>query len=158
LAVKTFRRGNHYEDFEVGQKFRHHWGRTLSESDNILFTHLTMHFNPIYLNKEYAKRFGYENVVINPQFIFHLTLGMSVEDLSEVGGPFLGVDNLSFINPVYPGDTLYAESVVMDMRESKSKPQFGIVTWKTSGINQKGKAVIEFERRNLVSKRGSLPQ
>lgn len=152
MALKAFRRGNHYDDFKVGQQFKHHWGRTLSESDNVLFTHLTMHFNPLYLNKDYAKRFGYRDVVINPQFIFHLILGLSVEDLSEVGGPFLGVDNLVFGDPVYPGDTLYAESTVIDKRESQSKPEFGIVTWKTIGLNQKGSVVLAYERRNLVSK------
>lgn len=154
MTVKKILPGNSYDDFEVGQVFKHHWGRTISESDNILFSSLTMAYNPLYFNKEYAKQFGHDNVVVNPLFVFKVILGLSVEDLSEAGGPFLGVDNLLFHLPVYPGDTVYSESTVIDKRESKSRPEFGIVSWKTVGKNQKGDIVLEYERRNLVSKKG----
>jgi len=151
MVEKKIQRGNLYDRFEVGQVFKHHWGRTLVNSDNILFTTLTMNFNPMYFNREYAKRFGHKDMVINPYMVFKLVLGLSVEDLSEIGGPFLGLDNMNFLKPVYPGDTIYAESTVIDKRKSEKRPDFGIVTWKTTGKNQNGEVVIEFERRNLVA-------
>lgn len=153
MTTKKILVGNLYEDFEVGQVFKHHWGRTISEAENLIFTSLTMTYNPMYFNKEYAKRFGHNNMVVNPLIVFNVVLGLSVEDLSEVGGPFLGVDKLIFHRPVYPGDTLYAESTVIDKRESKSRPEYGIVSWKTVGKNQKGDIVVEYERRNLSSKK-----
>ncbi len=156
MAEKKIIHGNNFEAFEVGQVYRHHWGRTLTESDNVLFTTLTMNFNPLYFNREYARRFKHKDTVINPLLIFHTVLGLSVEDLSEIGGPFLGVDNMVFHRPVYPGDTLYAQSKVIDKRESGSRPQFGIVSWHTSAKNQRGELVIEFDRRNLVSKKDIL--
>lgn len=151
MAEIRVRRGHVFDEFEVGQVFKHHWGRTLVESDNILFTTLTLNFNPLYFNREYAQRFGHPDMVVNPLLVFKMILGLSVEDLSEIGGPFLGVDKMTFHRPVYPGDTLYAESTVIDKRTSKSRPEFGIVGWHTVGKNQKGETVIDFERRNLVA-------
>ncbi len=156
MAEKRLRRGHLYHDFDVGQIFRHHWGRTIFESDNILFTTLTMNYNPLYFNREYAKRFGHKDIVVNPILVFKFVLGLSVEDLSEIGGPFLGVDNLQFLKPVYPGDTIYAQSEVIDKRESTSRPNFGIVSWHTIGKNQNGEFVIEYDRRNLVGKKGYM--
>ena len=156
MAEKRLRKGHLYNDFDVGQVFRHHWGRTIFESDNILFTTLTMNYNPLYFNREYAKRFGHKNIVVNPILVFKFVLGLSVEDLSEIGGPFLGVDNLQFLKPVYPGDTIYAQSEVIDKRESTSRPNFGIVSWHTIGKNQKGEFIIEYDRRNLVGKKGYM--
>ena len=153
MTDKVVKIGNLYDDFEVGQVFRHHWGRTITETDNTLYTTLTMHFNPLYFNREYAERFGHKNVVINPMLVFHTVLGISVEDLSEAGrGPFLGVDDVRFLRPVYPGDTLYAASKVIDKRESNSRPEFGIVTWDTVGLRSDGDEVIRLTRRNLISK------
>jgi len=78
---------------------------------------------------------------------------MSVEDLSEAGGPFLGVEDCRFLSPVYPGDTITARSVVLDKRESSSRPTSGIVTWQTTVTNQRGEVVLEYRRTNLVAKR-----
>ncbi len=156
MAEKRLRRGHLYHDFDVGQVFRHHWGRTIFESDNILFTTLTMNYNPLYFNREYAKRFGHKDIVINPILVFKIVLGLSVEDLSEIGGPFLGVDDLQFLKTVYPGDTLYAQSEVIDKRESESRPKFGVVSWHTIGKNQNSEIVIEYDRRNLVGKKGYM--
>ena len=156
MAEKKIVRGNLYHDFEVGHVFKHHWGRTVVNSDNIMFTTLTMNFNPLYFNREYAQRFGHRDMVVNPLLVFKFILGLSVEDLSEIGGPFLGVDNLRFLTAVYPGDTLYAESTVIDKRISEKRPDFGIVAWKTIGKNQRGEVVIEYERRNLISVKGMI--
>lgn len=146
-------RGNRFEDFAPGRRFTHHWGRTVTESDNTLFSILTMHYNPQYTNAEIARENGYETTPVNPMLVFNTVFGLSVEDLSEGGGPFLGVNDLTFHKPVYPGDTLRAESEVLSARESEKRPTFGIVTWATKGFDQRGELVISFQRSNLVRKR-----
>jgi acyl dehydratase len=153
-------KGHLYDDFEIGQVFSHHWGRTLNEGDNSLFSTLTLSFNPLYFNTPYARAHGYSRLVINPMLVFLTVFGLSVEDLSEAGGLFLGVDQLAFHDRVYPGDTLVARSTVVDKRESQSRPGSGIVTWHTEGFllgSSRGKSgdgmrVIEFRRSNLVPK------
>src|SRR5689334_3613671 len=151
-AVKKTR-GNAFEDFTVGQVFEHHWGRTINEGDNSLFSTLTLHFNPLYFNAEYAKAHGHPNVVVNPLLVFNTVLGLTVEDLSEGGGAFLGAEALTYHAPVYPGDTVTARSAVVDIRESKSQPDRGIVTWHTEGFNQHGKLVIDYRRSNFKMKK-----
>ncbi len=146
------RKGRTFEDFEPGRRFRHHWGRTLTESDNAIFTTATLTYNPLYFNTEYARAAGHPSVVLNPMLLLCTAVGLSVEDLSEAGGPFLGVDELTFHRAAYPGDTLTAESVVMSRRESGSRPGFGIVTWRTEGRNQHGELVLDYTRTNLVAK------
>ncbi len=146
-------KGNYFEDFKVGQSFEHHWGRTINESDNSLFTTLTLHFNPLYFNREYAVKNGHKDIQINPLLVFNTILGLSVEDLSEAGGPFVGVEKLIYGIPVTAGDTITATSTTLDARLSKSKTGFGIVSWKTVGRNQNGDIVIEFERANLIMTR-----
>lgn len=143
-------RGRLYEDFQVGQTFDHHWGRTILESDTMLFTTLTLSFNPLYLNKPYARAHGHPDLVVNPQLVFNLVLGMSVEDCSEIGGPFLGVFELVYDKPVYPGETITARTETLDMRLSESNPANGIVTWRTEGFNDAGERVVGFRRSNLV--------
>ncbi len=146
--------GRSFEDFSVGQVFSHHWGRTLTEADNALFTTSTLAYNPIYFNAEAARAQGHPTTVINPMLVFTTVLGLSVEDLSEGGGPFLGLEALSFHAPMYPGDTLTARSQVVAARESESRPGSGIVTWHTEGFNQRDERVIDYRRSNLVFKRG----
>ncbi len=102
-------KGHYYEDFEIGRAFPHHWGRTINEGDNTLFASLTLNFNPLYYNVEFAKAPGHKAIVVCPMLVFGTVFGMSVEDLCENGGAFLGVENLIFHQPVYPGDTLTAE-------------------------------------------------
>lgn len=149
---KVWRKGHRYEDFHVGQEFVHHWGRTINEGDNSLFSSLTLSYNPLYFNAEFAREHGHPGTVVNPMLVFLTVFGLSVEDLSEIGGFFLGVEDLAFLQPVYPGDTLTARSTVVEMRESESRPESGIVTWHTRGFNQRGELVIDFRRTNLVAK------
>ena len=146
--------GNQYEDFEVGQVFEHHWGRTLNSGDNAQFTYLTLHFNPNYFNAEYAKANGHDKIVVNPRLVCNTVLGMSVEDLSERGGPFLGINELTHHQTVYEGDTIVARSTVLDKRESQSNADVGIVTWHTQGFNQRDELVIDYKRSNIVAKSG----
>ena len=148
-------KGNRYEDFEPGRVFKHHWGRTVTESESTLFSTLTLHFNPHYFNAAYARAHGHPGIVVNPLLVFTTVFGLTVEDLSEGGGPFLGVNELTYHRPVYPGDSLRAESVVLDRRVSDSHKGFGIVTWHTKGFNQREELAIDFKRTNLVRLRNA---
>jgi len=96
--------GHSFEEFELGRTFEHHWGRTINEGDNSLFSTATLAYNPLYFNAEYARVHGHPNTVVNPFLVLCTVVGRSVEDLSEAGGPFLGIDELTFHRPVYPGD------------------------------------------------------
>ncbi len=146
-------KGHLYEDFSVGQVMNHHWGRTIVESDTLLFTTLTLSFNPLYSNREFAKAHGHRDIVVNPLLVFNTVLGLSVEDCSEIGGPFVGVGKLTYHEFVYPGDTLISRSTTVACRLSESNPANGIVTWHTEGFNQNEVRVIDFERSNLVRRR-----
>ncbi|MBR0834819.1 MaoC family dehydratase [Bradyrhizobium manausense] len=151
--AKLWPRGNRFEDFVVGNVFRHHWGRTLTTGDNTIFSTLTMHYNPLYSNAEYARAHGHRDLVVCPLLVFNTVFGLSVEDLSEGGGPFLGVDKLTYHRPVIVGETVYAESEVVACRETDSRPDFGVVTWHTKGLDASGSIVVDFQRTNLVRKR-----
>jgi acyl dehydratase len=147
-------KGSKFEDFAVGQVFIHHWGRSVTKPDNIQFATLTLHYNPLYFNTEFAKAHGHPQLVVVPMLVFNTVLGLSVEALSEGGGAFLGADQLRFHRHVYVGDTLTARSTVVDIRESKSQPDRGIVTWHTEGLNQDGELVVDYRRANFKLKRG----
>jgi acyl dehydratase len=149
-SAAVFRgKGRLFEDFDVGQTFDHHWGRTILESDAVLFTTLTLSFNPLYFNRTYARAHGHPDIVVNPQLVFNVILGLSVEDCSEIGGPFLGVFELTYDRPVYPGTTLRARSVTTEARLT-SNPANGVVTWLTEGFDDDGIRVVGFRRSNLV--------
>ncbi len=148
-------KGRQFEDFDEGQVFEHHWGRTVNEGDNSLFATVALRFTPLYFNAEYARAHGHPGIVIDPLLVLCTVVGLSVEDLSEAGGPFLGVDEVEFHHPVYPGDTVTARSTVVSKRASEKRPHFGIVTWRTEGRNQKGQVVVSYRRTNLVAKRRS---
>jgi len=147
------RKGRSFEGFEPGREFRHHWGRTLTDGDNALFSTATCNWNPMHLNAEYARAHGHPDVVVNPMLVLCTVVGLSVEDLSEAGGPFLGMEDCTFHRPVHPGDTLTARSAVVEARTSGSRPNTGIVTWHTEAFNQRGELVVDFRRTNLVAKR-----
>jgi acyl dehydratase len=153
-AARHLARGHLFEDFAVGQVFEHHWGRTLTQAENALFSTLTLHFNPHYFNVQHAQAHGHRDTLLNPLLVFNTVFGLSVEDLSEAGmGPFLGVDALRFHTTAYAGDTLSARSTVVETRASGKRPDFGIVTWHTEGHRQDGARVIDFRRSNLVGRR-----
>ena len=146
-------KGNAFQDFEEGQVFEHHWGRTLTEGDGALFSTVALRFTPLYFNAEYARAHDHPDLVIDPLLVLCTVVGLSVEDLSEAGGPFLGVNDVQFHRPVHVGDTLSAQSTVLQARESEKRPHFGIVTWRTEGRNQNDELVVSYERSNLVLKR-----
>lgn len=143
-------KGHQFEDFSEGQLWEHHWGRTLTAGDNSLFSAATCNWNPLYGNAEFARAGGHRDVVVNPMLVLCTSVGLSVQDLSEAGGPFLGLDDCAFHTAVYPGDTLTARSTVLTTRTSASRRGVGIVTWHTEARNQDDVLVLEFTRTNLV--------
>ncbi|MGW4203156.1 MaoC family dehydratase [Streptomyces sp. NPDC004726] len=143
-------KGRTFGDFAPHQEFEHHWGRTVTEAESILFSTSTCNWNPLYVNAEFARAHGHPSVVVNPMLVLCIVVGLSVEDLSEAGGPFLGVDNVEFGSPVHHGDTLTAKSVVIAVRHSASRPGNGIITWQTTCSNQSGAEVVRLRRTNLV--------
>ena len=138
----------------MGRVFEHHWGRTILRAESVLFATQALQHNPLYFNVEYARALGHPDVVVPPPLVYLTVLGLSVEDLSEIGGPFLGAEAIRFPRPVYPDATLYAVSRVIDRRPSTSRPAYGVVTWQTLGITAPGEVVVELIRRNLVQRKG----
>jgi acyl dehydratase len=147
-------KGNRFEEFVEGREFVHHWGRTITEGDNTLFSTATCNWNPMHLNAEYARGHGHPGVVVNPMLVLCTVVGLSVEDLSEAGGPFLGMEDVVFHRPVYAGDTVRARSTVVSAVDSASRPTSGIVTWRTEAHNQHGELVVTYRRTNLVARQG----
>lgn len=150
--MKDGTRGPFFEDFEVGQRIAHP-GRTITETDNIWFTLLTGNNNPIHLDVTYAEQTEFGRPLVNSTLTLALATGLSVADVSR-NGINLGWDAVRMPNPLFPGDTLGAESEVIGCRPSNSRPGMGIVTVRTTGTNQHGAPVIEFERSILVYRRG----
>ena len=99
-SFPVVRKGQQFQDFTPGEKHAHHWGRTLTDGDNALFSTATCNWNPMHLNVEYARAHGHDDVVVNPMLVLCTVVGLSVEDLSEVGGPFLGMEDVTFHEPV----------------------------------------------------------
>ena len=146
-------KGNAYEDFEIGTVFTHHWGRTLTDADNTIFSTAFCSWNPLYLNAPYAIEHGHPGPVMNPMLVLCTVVGLSVEDLSERGGAFLGIEDCTFAAPVYAGDTITAASTVISRRESASNPGYGIAAWRTEARNQRGEVVVSYTRTNMVTTR-----
>lgn len=146
--------GRYLEDFTVGDVYEHRPGKTVTESDNHLFTLLTLNTHPLHFDAEYAKgtEFG-RNLVVSP-YTLALMIGMSVSDCSQKAIANLGMDEVKFPAPVFAGDTLYAESEVLDVRPSRSRPTQGIVTIRTLGRNQRDEVVCTFKRSILIPTRG----
>lgn len=149
--------GRAFEDFVVGHIYEHRPGRTITDADNVWFTLLTMNTHPAHFDYEYAKKTEFGKPLVCSPLTVALMVGMSVSDVSQKAVANLGWDNIRLTNPLFPGDTLYAESEVLDMRESSSRPEQGIVTVKTIGKNQHGDVICTFSRTMLIWKRGFGP-
>jgi itaconyl-CoA hydratase len=148
-------RGRFYEDFDVGDVFRSRFGRTVTEYDNLLFTCLTMNTNSIHFDAPYAQRTQFGQILVNSAFTLALITGMTVPDTSENAAANLEWTDIKLPKPVFIGDTLWAESEILDRRESRSNPDVGIVTMRCRGINQRRKVVVEYRRTFMVYKRGA---
>jgi acyl dehydratase len=146
--------GKFFEELEVGQHFRHSLGRTVTEMDNVLFSTLTMNTQPLHINEDFAGKTEFGRRIVNGIFIMGLVVGLSVPELTE--GTIvatLGYDHVLSPNPVFHGDTIYAESEVLEKRVSKSRPEAGIVRLKHWGRKADGAVVIEMERTAMFLKR-----
>jgi itaconyl-CoA hydratase len=155
-TLKPGWKGRFFEDFEVGDIYRCRYGRTITESDNIQFTLLTNNTNQLHFNRHYAERTSWGSCLVNSALTLAVVTGMGVSDVSE-NGFALGWDEIVLPNPVFPGDTLYSESEVIELRVSKSNQQRGIVKVETRGYNQHGTLVIEYRRSVMVWRRGAAP-
>ena len=146
--------GKYYEDLEVGQRIPHPRGRTVTEMDNVLFCALTLNTQPLHLDEEYAKQTQFGERLVNGVFTMGLVVGLSVPDLTE--GTIvanLGYDKVVHPHPVFHGDTITAESEILEKRESSTKPDRGIVRIKQTGRKQDGTVVVELERTVMFLKR-----
>lgn len=151
-------RGRYYEDFEVGDVYRHRLGRTVTETDNTLFTMLTLNSNPIHFDANLAEKTPFGKILVNSCYTLSLAVGLSVADLSEHVMANLGWNDIRLPSPVYVGDTMYAASEILAKRESGSRPDVGIVTARTTGTNQRGQTIISYERTFMVYRRGQDPR
>jgi itaconyl-CoA hydratase len=150
--------GLYYEDFEVGDTFEHRPGRTITNTDNIWMTLLTMNVQPVHFDAVYAANTEWKRMLVDSTFTLAILTGMSVRTVSAKVVANLGWDKVKATHPVFGGDTLYAESTVLSKRESNSRPTQGIVTVLTRGLNQDGIQVMSFERTMLINKRGHSPE
>jgi itaconyl-CoA hydratase len=157
MAEKPGWQGRFYEDFEVGDVYRHPLGRTVLAVDNSWFTLLTQNTAPIHFDRHYAAQTEFGQPLVDSTFTLALITGQSVTDISQNVFANLGWDEVRLPNPVFEGDTLYSQSEVLEKRESKSRPDVGIVKVRTIGYNQDGKTVISFIRTVMVFKRGRAP-
>jgi len=157
MAIKPGWQGRVFEDFEPGDIFEHPLGRTITQADNIWFTLLTVNTNPIHFDEAYAGRTEFKRPLVNSTFTLALVTGLSVSDVS-LNAINLGWDEVRLPAPVFEGDTLYAQSEVIEARPSASRPTMGIVKLRTTGVNQNGVKVIEFLRTIMVYRRGHTPE
>jgi acyl dehydratase len=146
--------GRHFEDFRVGDVYEHRPGRTISEADNTWFTLLTMNQHPLHFDAAFAAKTEFGRPLVNSCLTLAMVTGMSVSDLSQKAVANLGWDKVRLTAPVFAGDTIYAESEVLEVRESKSRPTQGVVTVRTTGKKSDGTVIMIFERTILVPKRG----
>jgi acyl dehydratase len=146
--------GRYFEDFAVGDVYEHRPGRTITQADNTWFTLLTMNTHPLHFDEEYAKASEFGRCVVASPLTLAILVGMSVTDVSQKAIANLGWKEIRLPHPVFAGDTLYAESAVTDKRESRSRPEAGLVSVHTIGRNQHGAVVCEFDRTILVARRG----
>jgi itaconyl-CoA hydratase len=158
VTTHTGWQGRYFEDFVVGDVFEHPLGRTVTSTDNIWFTLLTQNTAPLHFDHEYAARTEFGRPLVNSAFTLALVAGQSVTDVSQNVFANLGWDQVRLPSPVFEGDTIHSRSTVLEARESRSRPQLGVVTVETQGLKQDDTVVISFHRTLLVYRRGHGPR
>ena len=158
MTVKPGWRGRFFEDFTVGDVYEHPLGRTVTQQDNAWFTWLTLNTAALHFDQHYAAQTGFGRPLINSCLTIALVTGQSVSDVSQNVMANLGWDEVRLPNPLFEGDSVYSVSEVLETRESRSRPDVGIVTVSTTGFNQDGVSVITFRRTVMVYRRGKGPQ
>lgn len=157
MAVKEGWQGRFFEDFEVGDVYEHPLGRTVTTTDNIWFTLLTQNTAPIHFDHHYSSQTEFGKPLVDSTFTLALVTGQSVTDVSQNVMANLAWDEIKLPAPVFEGDTVYSRSEVLEKRKSKSRPNVGIVSVKTTGYNQDGTVVITFKRTVMVYRRSHSP-
>ena len=150
--------GKYFEELKVGDTFRHEVGRTITEADNVFFSTLTMNPQPLHIDFHAAAKAEFGKPLVNSLLTLGIAVGISVGETTlgtTVGN--LGFEKVEFPRPVFHGDTIYAETEVVETRESKSRPQWGIVKFRSRGIKQDGTVVMEYTRSVMVWKRADAP-
>ena len=145
--------GLYYEQFSTGMEFQHSLTRTVTEMDNHLFSLITLNDNPLHTAAHYMSKHQHGQILVNGAYVLSLVVGMSVRDTSGKAIANLEYEKITHDGPVFQGDTIYAESEILEVRESRSKPDRGIVYLESRGINQREEQVLTLRRRFLVSKR-----
>jgi len=158
VATREGWKGRFFEDFEVGDVYEHPLGRTVTTTDNLWFTLLTQNTAPIHVDHHYAALTEFGRPLVDSTFTVALVTGQSVTDVSQNVFANLGWDEIRLPAPVFEGDTIYSRSEVLEKRESRSRPDVGIVKVKTTGYNQDGKTVITFQRTVMVYRRDHAPR
>src|SRR3984893_14674046 len=146
--------GKYFEEFRVGDVFKHQPSRTVTETDNMLFSTLTMNVQPLHLDAEFSKNTEFGQRLVNSIFTLGLVVGLSVGELTlgtTVGN--LGFEKTEFPKPVFIGDTITAETEIIEVRESKSRPQWGIVQFEHRGVNQRGEIVVKARRLGMMRRK-----
>lgn len=147
--------GNYYEDFKEGAVIEHALSKTIFESDNNLFSLLTMNCHPVHTNVDYASRQQHGQILVVGTLVFSLVVGISVPDISGKAIANLDYENIKHLAPTFIGDTIYARSYILGCTESKTKKDRGIIYVETVGYNQKGENVISFRRHVLIKKKSA---
>lgn len=155
MGIKEGWQGRFFEDFAEGDVYQHPLGRTVTADDNAWFTLLTMNTNQMHFNRHYAERSEFGKPIIVSTLTVAIAVGQSVTDVTQNAIANLGWDDIRMTHPVFADDTLWSESVVLEKRESSSRPHAGIVTVKTRTLNHDGKEVCSFRRTFLVHRRNS---
>jgi len=145
--------GRYFEDFEAGDIYKHPYGRTVTETDDVWLTNVTMNLNPMHFNEAYARDTEFGERLVNGLVVIAMSVGMSVIDVSQNATANLGYDDIRHHGPVFHGDTLFVESEVTDKRESDSRDHVGIVTTELRTYNQNDELVLSLERTPMVLKR-----
>lgn len=149
--------GRYYEDFTVGETIKHYPGRTITEADDMLFCMLTMNHNPLHIDANFAAGTQHGQPLVVGTLVFSLVVGMTVPDISGHAIANLEYTEIKHLAPTFHGDTVYAQTAILDKRESRSKPDRGIVWVETSAFNQEGTKILSFKRAVLVPKREAGP-
>ena len=147
--------GKYLGDYKVGDIYKHWPGKTITESDNNLFTLLIMNHNPLHIDKNYCEGTQHKQILVVGTLVFSLVAGMSVSEISGKAIANLDYEKITHDGPVFLGDTIYAETEILDVRDSRSKPDRGILYVETKAYNQNREKVLTFRRHVLIQKRGA---
>lgn len=148
--MEPSRLGHYFEDYEIGELIKHSLSKTIFDSDNNLFSLLTMNHHPVHTNVDYAEKNQHGRILVVGTLVFSLVVGITVPDISGKAIANLGYEEINHLAPVFIGDTIYARSKILSKKASKSKPDRGIIYVESIGYNQKNVDVIKFRRRVLI--------